>query len=348
MSEFAVRLANGKTFGAGAHTTLLDAAQSAGLTLAHGCRTGRCGSCKTRVQHGRTQRIAAESCLSEHERQQGWVLTCADAAAEDLVLEGEDLAALEGIVPRMLPARIDTLQPLSEDVLRVVLRLPPASALRYLAGQYLNLIGPGGLRRSYSMANAPQADGRLEFFIRRVAGGAMSDYWFQRAAVNDLLRIDGPRGSFYLREPAGRDLLLLATGTGIGPIKALLEALACSAVAPRSVALFWGGRTPADLFWTPPSTGLPLVYTPVLSRAGSDWIGARGHVQQALLRTRPDWTRADVYACGSSAMVADAQQALAAAGLPAGRFHADAFVSSAAPAAAPAIRPPTPAEITTP
>jgi CDP-4-dehydro-6-deoxyglucose reductase len=330
VSEFLVSLANGKSFCANGQISLLDAALAAGLNLEHGCRTGRCGQCKTHVLQGRTQRIAADLCLSDAERSQGWVLTCADAAGSDVALESEDLAELEGITARTLPARIHELQPLSEDVLRVVLRLPPRSGLRYLAGQYVNIIGAGGLRRSYSMANAPQGDDRLEFFIRRVPGGEMSDYWFQRAALGDLLRIDGPRGSFYLRQPAGRDLVLLATGTGIAPIKAMLETLASA--QPRSVRLLWGGRTRSDLFWKPAFADLPLKFTPVLSRAGSDWSGARGHVQQVLLQGKPDLAQTDVYACGSSAMLASAQAALLAAGLPAQRFHADAFVSSASPA----------------
>lgn len=330
MSEFLVKLANGKSFGANGQISLLDAALAAGLNLEHGCRTGRCGQCKTHVLQGRTQRIAADLCLSDAERSEGWVLTCAEAAGSDVALDSEDLAELEGITARTLPARIHELQPLSEDVLHVVLRLPPRSGLRYLAGQYVNIIGAGGLRRSYSMANAPQGDDRLEFFIRRVPGGEMSDYWFQRAALGDLLRIDGPRGSFYLRQPAGRDLVLLATGTGIAPIKAMLENLASA--QPRSVHLLWGGRTQSDLFWQPAQADLPLKYTPVLSRAGSDWSGARGHVQQVLLQGKADLAQTDVYACGSSAMLASAQAALLAAGLPAQRFHADAFVSSANPA----------------
>ncbi len=341
MLESVVTLANGQHFSASPQSSLLDAAQSVGLNLEHGCRTGRCGQCKARVLQGRTRRIAPDLCLSDAQRAEGWVLTCADAAVTDLALDSEDLAELEGIVARTLPARIAVLQPLSEDVLRVVLRLPPRSGLRYLPGQYVNVIASGGLRRSYSMANAPQGDDQLEFFVRRVAGGAMSHHWFQRASPGDLLRIDGPRGSFYLRQPAQRDLVMLATGTGIAPIKAMLEAL--GAARPRSVRLFWGGRTPADLFWTPAFADLPLAYTPVLSRAASGWPGARGHVQEALLRDGADWARTDVYACGSSAMLASAQAALQAAGLPARQWHADAFVSSAdAPRLA------TPAEITTP
>lgn len=178
MREFVVSLADGKAFTARAGTTLLDAALAAGLHLEHSCRTGRCGSCRTRVQQGRTRRIGPDTVLSEVEHAQGWVLTCAEAAAADLTLDVEDLTALSGIVPRTLPARISLLEPLSEDVLRVVLRLPPKSGLRYLAGQYVNVVGPSGLRRSYSIANAPQGEGSLEFFIRRVPGGASANTGF--------------------------------------------------------------------------------------------------------------------------------------------------------------------------
>lgn len=328
MSEHTIRLANGKQFAAGADRTLLDAALAAGLVLEHGCRTGRCGSCKTRVLEGRTQPLLADTFLSDEDHAAGWVLSCTEAAAGDVSLDCEDLAALQGIEARTLPARISLLEPLAEDVLRVVLRLPPNNVLRYLPGQYVNIIAAGGLRRSYSIANAPRGDNTLEFFIRRVDAGAMSAYWFGQAAVNDLLRLDGPRGSYYLREPAGRDVLLLATGTGIAPIKAMLESLAGAEGQPRSIQLLWGGRTPADLFWQPAFDALPLQYTPVLSRADAGWAGARGHVQQVLLATQPNLDQTDVYACGSPAMIAGARQALVAAGLAPGRFHSDAFVSS--------------------
>lgn len=329
MGEYQVRLANGKQFAATASTTLLDAALAAGLPLEHGCRTGRCGSCRTQVLQGRTTRIGSDTCLSEAEHAQGWVLSCTDAAASDLSLDAEDQGALAGIETRTLPARIHSLKRLSSDVLQVVLRLPPTAALRALAGQYLNIVGPDGARRSYSMANAPQPGALLEFFIRRVPDGALSDYWFGRAAPGDLLRIDGPRGSFYMRPSAGRHVVMLATGTGIAPLKAMLEQLSVTpGQVPATLRLLWGGRTPADLFWAPDFPALPLQFTPVLSRADACWAGARGHVQQVLLASAGKLAHTDVYACGSPAMIFSARQALVAAGLPARQFHADAFVSA--------------------
>jgi CDP-4-dehydro-6-deoxyglucose reductase len=322
-----VQLLQGRSFSAAPDRTLLDAALDAGLHLEHSCRTGRCGTCKTRLLSGSVQTIAADTCLSAEDRRQGWILTCADAATSDLSLEAEDLARLAGLNARTLPARLDSIARLADDVVHVVLRLPPTAALRFLPGQYINVIGDGGLRRSYSLAEAPRSDGRLELMIRRVDDGAMSAYWFERAQANDLLRIDGPRGSFFLRDLAGIDLRLLATGTGIAPIRAMLSELATLPVEaqPRSVRLYWGGRHPADLFWQPPA-GLDFV--PVLSRADVGWTGARGHVQDVLLAAGIDPAATRVYACGSPAMIDSARAALAAAGLAERDFHSDAFVSS--------------------
>ena len=337
MREHTIRLVNGKQFAAKPDVTLLDAALAAGLTLEHGCRTGRCGSCKTHVSAGQTERIRPDSYLSSSQRQDGWVLTCADAARSDGAISAEDLSALLGISAKTWPARIDQISLLAPDVCRVVLRLPPNAGLKFLAGQYVNIIGRGGLRRSYSMANAPQADGKLEFFIRRIEAGSMSGYWFDEARTGDLLRVDGPHSTFFLRDVAGQDVILLATGTGIAPIKAMLADLASRPAAqqPSTLQLLWGGRGPVDLFWAPDASAPgQLKYTPVLSRADATWTGARGHVQDVLLRQLPRLDAAQVYACGSPAMLAAAQDTLLAAGLPAQAFHADAFVCSDADAGA--------------
>jgi CDP-4-dehydro-6-deoxyglucose reductase len=327
-----VTLANQKQFEAAAGVPLLDAARAAGLTLEHSCRTGRCGSCKTQVRSGRTIAIVPEPSLTRAERDAGFVLTCARSAADDLELDIEDLPAAD-IEVKTLPCRIDSLQRLAPDVMKVVLRLPPGAALRYLPGQYIDVIGKNGLRRSYSVANAggkvDGATGRLELHVRQVEGGAFSRYWFQDAQPSDLLRFEGPRGSFFLRDLAELDLVLLATGTGIAPVKAMLAELATrpADAQPRSVSLLWGGRRPADLYWQPAFEGLH--YTPVLSRADAAWTGARGHVQDVLLQAGSDWARTAVYACGSPAMIDGARAALTAAGLAPRRFVSDAFLNSA-------------------
>jgi CDP-4-dehydro-6-deoxyglucose reductase len=232
---------------------------------------------------------------------------------------------------QILPCRIAALERLSADVVKVALRVPPTSQFNSYPGQYIDIIGFGGLRRSYSIANAG-ANGHIELHVRQVDGGAMSAYWFHQAQANDLLRLNGPLGTFFLRDIAGLDLVFLATGTGIAPVKAMLESLAVRSdeFRPRTIAVYWGGRTEQDLYWDPAKLEVEHRFIPVLSRAQGDWAGTRGYVQHALLADNPVLQQTSVYACGSDAMIRSAREMLTAAGLPERRFHSDAFVCSAA------------------
>jgi CDP-4-dehydro-6-deoxyglucose reductase len=322
-----ITLANQRQFTANAGTSVLDAALAEGVVLEHSCRTGRCGSCKAQVVSGASHALLAETSLSDAERQAGWILTCAREATSDLVLDIEDLGALAGISTKTQPCRIASLDRLAADVLRVVLRLPPNAGFAFLAGQYIDITSPQGDKRSYSIASDMRS-ATIELQIRQVDGGAMSRYWFEQAKVNDLLRFRGPLGTFFLRDVAGLDLVFLATGTGIAPIASMLAQLPHLAAErqPKSVSLYWGARHLSDLYLDLAAPGLR--YTPVLSRAADDWQGRRGHVQDVLLSDAPDLARTAVYACGSPAMIDAARAALTAAGLPAKRFLADAFVSS--------------------
>ncbi len=325
-----VTLSNGRSFESPAASSMLDAARHAGLVLEHSCRTGRCGTCKAKVVAGRTAGLKGDVVLQPFEKADGWVLTCITAALDDVQIDIEDLGLPADIQTRTLPCRIDSLDRLAPDVLRVVLRLPPKATFRYVAGQYIDLIGKAGLRRSYSLANAAGADGKLELHVRRVDAGVMSAYLFDEAQSGDLLRLEGPLGTFFLREIVGLDLVFLATGTGFAPVKAMLAHLAGlpDTDQPRSVTLYWGARHVEDLYWSAVGALPGMRYVPVLSRADASWSGVRGHVQNALLADSPAWANTAVYACGSPAMIDDARAALTAAGLPPRRFLADAFVSS--------------------
>ena len=270
--------------------------------------------------------------LSPEDRAVGWALTCTDTCDAPIVLATQDLADLAGTKLLTLPARIDSLTFLAPDVLRVRLRLPPNHGLRYLPGQFIELVGPDGLRRSYSLANACTAQG-LELQVRRVFGGAMSAYLFEQAKPNDLVHLQGPRGSFHLGEVAGLHLVWLATGTGIAPFKAMLEGLARQPESqwPAGIDLYWGNRLPVDVYWQPEPhiLGGRLRLHAVCSRAGADWTGLRGHVhERALEKEGSDAANLRVFACGSLAMIESAQAAYAAWGLQDAHFHADAFVPS--------------------
>jgi len=284
--------------------------------------------CKAVVASGETASLQPEVSLTEEQLAEGCILTCCRTATAPLQLEIEDLGELGKLQVKTLPCRIDQLQLLSDDVLEVTLRSPPTNKLEYVPGQYVDMIGRDGLRRSYSVANAPREDGKLTLHIRKVANGEMSHYWFKEAKVNDLLRMEGPLGTFSLRKTSAEQLVLLATGTGIAPIKALLEQLSGTAqYAFSQIHLYWGGRFEQDIYWPPTFPDLPLQFSPVLSRS-PDWAGHKGYVQHAVLQDELNLSDAVVYACGSEAMIKSAHIELTAAGLNNKNFYSDAFLSS--------------------
>lgn len=324
-----VTLNNGKTFNTESEQTLLEAAAAAELVLEHSCRTGRCGVCKVKVIAGSTNVIKNQEALTEQEIKEGYILTCCRAAETAVELDTEDLGELGKLKVKTIPCRIDQLTKLSHDVIEVVLRTPPASRLEYLPGQYIDVIGKEGLRRSYSVANAPKASGKITLQIRKVENGVMSHYWFNEAQANDLLRLEGPLGTFCLRKANVKNLVLLATGTGIAPIKAILEQLEINPELQTfsDIYLYWGGRYTDDLYWQPEFPKLPLHFVPVLSRS-TDWQGRKGYIQTAVTEDGINLNNAVVYACGSEAMINSAKHHLMVAGLPAKNFYSDAFVSS--------------------
>jgi len=325
-----VTLSSGKSFQADEASSILDAAAQSLISLPYSCKTGRCSTCKCKVINGETRSLHPETGLTEQEKAEGWILSCVRTAETDVLLEVDVRSGVDLPTAKTWPCRISEIKPLAHDVVQVLLRLPPTADFRFIPGQYIDVIGPNGIRRSYSLANANFADKQLELHIRAVKGGAMSDYWFNRAKPNDLLRLNGPLGTFFLREQGGLDLFFLATGTGIAPVKAMLESMIniSPAQMSKSVTVLWGGRKPEDLYFDVSQIPVSNIYIPVLSRPVEGWEGARGYVQDVLLNIKPDLTNAAVYACGSDAMIQSARTRFLEAGLLAKHFYSDAFLSS--------------------
>ena len=325
-----VSFASGKVFQAFDGQTLLEAAASADININYSCRNGRCSTCKCKVLSGFTTPLQPETGLTEEEKTEGWILSCVRTSLTDVLLEVDDLVCVKFPVPKTWPCRISQTNRLAADVIQVFLRLPPTADFHFIPGQYIDVIGPSGIRRSYSLANDSFSDKVLELHIRAVKGGAMSDYWFNQAKPNDLLRLSGPLGTFFLRETAGIDLIFLATGTGIAPVKAMLESMAHlqPEQRPKTVTVLWGGRQSQDLYFNVADIPGDHTYIPVQSRPEEGWTGAKGYVQDVLLDSHPDLSNASVYVCGSAAMIDSAKTQFVQAGLPAKRFYSDAFVSS--------------------
>lgn len=326
---FTIQTSAGKSFLAVQGQTLLESAEKSGIIMPYSCRTGRCSSCKVKVLSGQSTAQQTELGLNEVERAAGWVLSCVRIPDSGMQIDVEDLGDVIIPAARTLPCRIKTIERLGEDVVRIILRTPPTTSLAWLAGQYIDVIGPEGVRRSYSLANSSLVSNELELHVRQVSGGVLSQYWFDKAQPNDLLRLHGPLGTSFMRDVTDKDVIFMATGTGLAPIKAMLEDLVATGrlTWARSVHVFWGARKAEDLYW---SLSIPesITYVPVLSRPSEHWAGEAGYVQAVCLKYLSDFTQAQIYACGSENMIASAKAVLCAAGLAEKNFHADAFVSS--------------------
>ncbi|MES2878083.1 MAG: CDP-6-deoxy-delta-3,4-glucoseen reductase [Pseudomonadota bacterium] len=320
--------------------TILAAAIRQGVGLPYGCKDGACGSCKCKklegsVTHGPHQSKA----LSPEEAADGFVLTCCAVAHSDVVLESRQVTP-EGAFPiRKMPTRVSVMEKLSADVILLKLQLPASENFAYHAGQYVEFLLQNGARRSYSMANAPHtlaAAGGLELHIRHMPGGKFTDTVFSTLKEKEILRIEGPYGSFFLREDSDKPIVLLASGTGFAPLKALLEHMQFKGIT-RPTTLYWGGRRPADLYmdaWVKAKLAeMPnLRYVPVVSDALPEdaWTGRTGFVHLAVLQDLPDLSKHQVYACGAPIVVESAKAAYTAqAGLPQDEFYADSFTSEA-------------------
>jgi CDP-4-dehydro-6-deoxyglucose reductase len=317
---------------------ILAAAIRQGVGLPYGCRDGACGSCKSRLLEGRVIHGAHQSkALTPDEESAGLILTCCAAPQTDCVVEARSVPGAGEFPILKMPCRVMSIERPAPDVAVLRLQLPANHAFQYRAGQYVEFILRDGARRSYSMANAPHRLGQppaIELHVRHMPGGKFTDHVFGAMKEKDILRLEGPFGSFFLREASAKPMVLLASGTGFAPIKALIEQLEFKG-STRPAVLYWGGRTRADLYldaWAREAAArLPwLTYVPVLSESGpaDRWTGRTGFVHLAVMQDLPDLSGHQVYACGVPVMVQAAQRDFVArCRLPDEEFFADAFTS---------------------
>jgi CDP-4-dehydro-6-deoxyglucose reductase len=317
------------TFEADDDQTVLEAALAAGLLLPHGCRDGACGACKGRVLEGEVEHAEhASGALSEAERAEGLALFCCAKPRGDLVVQARSVTRAGDIQVKKLPCRVQKLERLAEDVMRIELKLPASENFAFRAGQYIDILLADGQRRSFSIANAPHDAGHLELHVRRIDGGRFTGHVFETMIEKEILRFEGPLGSFFLREDSTRPIVMVAGGTGFAPIKGIVEH-AIRIGLQRPITLYWGARRRDGLYldalarsWEAALPGLR--YVPVLSDEA--WEGRGGLVHQAVLEDFADLSAHEVYACGAPALI-DAARAdfCGGRGLPEDAFFADAF-----------------------
>jgi CDP-4-dehydro-6-deoxyglucose reductase len=328
---------SGHQFSCEEDETVLSAAMRAGVGLPYGCKNGACSSCKGKVLSGSVlHKPHQERALSKDEEAQGVSLFCCAIPQGDLVLQAREVAGSDDYPIRKMPSRVATLEKVADDVIIMTLQLPANEALKFRAGQYIEFMLRDGKRRSYSLASPPEQDQPLSLHIRHLPGGLFTDQVFSSMKERDILRFEGPMGTFFVREENDKPMVLLASGTGFAPLKAIVEHLRAQG-SQREMLLYWGGRRPQDLYmdalcreWAQQMPNLR--YVPVLSglQPQDQWNGRTGFVHQAVIDDLPDLSGYQVYACGAPIMVESARRDLVAqCGLPDEEFYADAFTTEA-------------------
>ncbi len=337
-----VKLAgSGKTFSTRAGETILAAALRQGIMLPYSCRNGTCASCHATLLHGAVEYpYQPPAALDAAEIGRGRILLCQAVASGEVVIEAHEIEAVRDIPIRTLPARVSEKRFLSPTVVQLKLNLPKGMRLQFLAGQYIDILTRDiktgeGRRRAFSLASPPHEEAFLELHIRHISGGDFTEYVFHRLAERDLLRFQGPLGTFFVRDDGARPILMLGGGTGFAPLKAMIEQLMHRGER-RPIHLYWGVRNRAELYldalprrWA--AERADFEYTPVLSdpEPGDRWSGRRGWVHEALLADYPDPAGFDIYMSGPPAMIDAARHRLQVAGHPEERLFYDSFDFSA-------------------
>ncbi len=332
MMSFKVTLEpSGHSFTVEEDEVVLDAAIRHGLSLQYGCRNGVCGACKGKVVEGEIKYDhGIPGAISEAEDAIGQVLLCSAKAATDIVLEVHEIGSANEVPVRKMPSRVVKMERLADDVMRLYLKLPDTERMQFLAGQYIDIMLSDGRRRSFSIANAPHDDELLEIHVRLIEAGEFTGHVFAGMQEKDILRIEGPFGTFTLQEDSERPIIFIAGGTGFGPVKGIIQHLFQEGIT-RPISFYWGARAKADLYLD----ALPQAwaqrdnfsYIPVLSEAKPEdnWQGRTGLVHEAVIQDFNDLSKYEVYTSGPPAMVEAVRQGVISKGLATQHFFFDSF-----------------------
>ena len=291
---------------------MLAAAMRADLMLPYGCRNGACGTCKGKILEGDVDYGPHQtSTLTEDEKRRASRCSAAREPLTDLVtIEVREVRRAGDIQIKRLPCRIESIDKAAPDVAIVRFKLPANERLQFLAGQYIDFLLKDGRRRSFSLATPPHDDELLELHIRHVPGGFFTDQLFTQYKGREILRFEGPLGTFYLREESDKPIIFVAGGTGFAPIKAIIEH-ALHHKLDREMVLYWGARAQRDLYLPRPAghSGSSEHATSRTSRccpsrcprtmAGPHRLRPSG----GAATTFRDLSGYQVYACGAPAMI---------------------------------------------
>jgi len=311
--------------------SILEAAMRHNIDLPYGCRGGACGSCAGYLVEGEVYYDEEPMALDDEMKANNQALFCIAKTSQDLHISIDEISGLENLEVKQLGCHVSSKNHLCHDVISLQITLDNNERLQYHAGQYIEFILQDGKRRAFSIANAPHKDDLIELHIRHVDGGLFTDFLFQSMPEHSALQIQGPLGSFYLREGRKRPLILMGGGTGYGPLKAMIEHIEYVGFN-QPVHLFMGVRALRDLYmdemvkqWI--SKNSSLTFVPVLSDPmGEDnWQGDTGFVHQTVAQQFKDLSGFDIYMSGPPPMVNAAVDLFTRQGASKDNMFSDAF-----------------------
>ena len=311
--------------------TVLEAALRQGVNLPYVCRDGACGVCKGRILKGTVDYgTYQKGVLTEAEKTEGKALFCCAKPLSDLDIECHEVDKLRQFPIKTLPFRVQKMEQAAPDVMLLELLPEGDERMNFVAGQYVAVQLEDGIKRSYSIANPPHETEHLQLHIRLVEGGKFTGHVFNGMKEGDVLQVEGPYGNFSLREENNKPIIFMSGGCGFGAIKGMVEH-AFKVGLNRSMTLYWGAKSPADLYSDLPEKWQQehdnFKFIPVLSEPKPEygWQGRTGLVHEAILQ---DYERLDeyqIYACGSPGMVEASRAPFMARGLPENQYFSDAF-----------------------
>ncbi|MGY3078149.1 ferredoxin-NAD(P)+ reductase (naphthalene dioxygenase ferredoxin-specific) [Bradyrhizobium sp. LM6.10] len=316
-----------------AGATILETFLEQGVEYPHGCTTGFCGLCKSHLLSGQVEHLDyMDSALSDEERRVGLILPCCAIPSSDCLIEP---AVSDVPLPPVvsLEAEILKIEPVSPEVRLVQLRSP--QPFEFLPGQYSSLTFEGLPPREFSMASKPGSS-VIDFYIKRVQGGAVTDEGMARAAVGGRVTMSGPYGTAFLRTDDASPIVAVGGGTGIAPILSMLSS-GLGKEIKQDIRLYFGVRNEADLFSVDQLEGLAsahknLSVNVILSSPGVQSARWRRGRLDAVLKAdlaSTDMSSWRAYIAGSPKMVDAVDTTLAAMGVPSGRRHCDPFLTTA-------------------
>ena len=320
-----ITLKNSVSFYCEPSQTILEAAKKAGLTLEYSCNSGRCSSCEAEIIKGKSIAIKPELVSTQSESNIDKILTCCHSAGTDLWLNIEDIGDFCNHENIVAPCKLENISFLTNEIAEVKLRLPPSVKFKFTPGQYLNLKNKAGIKRSYSIANKPCDDG-IVLHVKNYPNGKMSSYLFNHAGKGDLMQLEGPFGTFGLRNHSKNRSIFIANGTGIAPILSILSH-ENSALHNHEVLVFWGIKSLSDRYLSLKSLSTVDEEYLALSRQTKKSYFS-GYVQDLVTSKVTNFEDCIVYACGSSKMINESKKSLVERGLDPSYFYSDAFVES--------------------